>query len=72
MGPTVEKISKTPVEAGPGLCPFETRHLFTASQLENERCIFIKPMCWYLLPQQTSIIISIHTDLLFKIKCFQL
>ncbi|XP_063838831.1 2',5'-phosphodiesterase 12 isoform X1 [Ostrinia nubilalis] len=36
-GPTVEAISKNVVEAGPGKCPFETRHMFTASKLTNNR-----------------------------------
>ncbi|CAH2066567.1 unnamed protein product, partial [Iphiclides podalirius] len=41
VGPTVETISKGQVEAGPGPCPFETRHLFTSSKLNNTsfRCV---------------------------------
>lgn len=36
-GPPAEAISPHEVGAGPGLCPFETRHLFTSSRLkENE------------------------------------
>ncbi|XP_045511481.1 2',5'-phosphodiesterase 12 [Colias croceus] len=40
-GPSVEVISKSCVEAGPGPCPFETRHLFTKNKLKNEsfRCV---------------------------------
>lgn len=33
IGPSAEQISKGSVEAGPGVCPFETRHLFTPIKL---------------------------------------
>ncbi|XP_068620853.1 2',5'-phosphodiesterase 12 [Battus philenor] len=41
IGPAVEYISDSVVEAGPGLCPFETRHLFTSSRLKYSsfRCV---------------------------------
>ncbi|XP_014358348.2 2',5'-phosphodiesterase 12 isoform X1 [Papilio machaon] len=41
IGPAVETISTTLVEAGPGPCPFETRHQFTASKLKDSsfRCV---------------------------------
>lgn len=35
-GAQSEIISTTEVEAGPGQCPFEVRHLFTQSKLTNE------------------------------------
>uniref|UniRef100_A0A182TCK2 Uncharacterized protein n=1 Tax=Anopheles maculatus TaxID=74869 RepID=A0A182TCK2_9DIPT len=34
-GPTTEIISSQPVQAGPGLCPFEVRHLFTQQKLKD-------------------------------------
>ncbi|XP_055389578.1 2',5'-phosphodiesterase 12 isoform X2 [Condylostylus longicornis] len=37
FGPTSEVISKTEVQAGPGFCPFENRHLFTQSRLKDDR-----------------------------------
>ncbi|CAG5021619.1 unnamed protein product [Parnassius apollo] len=41
LGPAVEAISKSLVEASPGPCPFETRHLFTSTKLKDSsfRCI---------------------------------
>ncbi|XP_013133622.1 PREDICTED: 2',5'-phosphodiesterase 12 [Papilio polytes] len=41
IGPAVETISTTEVEAGPGPCPFETRHHFTSSKLKDAsfRCV---------------------------------
>ncbi|XP_072936524.1 2',5'-phosphodiesterase 12 [Epargyreus clarus] len=41
IGPAVEVISKNVVEAGPGHCPFENRHLFTSKKLEGNsfRCV---------------------------------
>ncbi|KAM3959054.1 2',5'-phosphodiesterase 12 [Aphomia sociella] len=40
-GPVVEAVSKNVVEAGPGVCPFETRHMFTGTNLKNKsfRCV---------------------------------
>lgn len=40
-GPAVDAISKGVVEAGPGKCPFETRHMFTTSVLKGKsfRCV---------------------------------
>jgi len=35
VGPEVEAISKNDIQAGPGICPFETRHLFTENRLEG-------------------------------------
>lgn len=35
VGPTVESIGKNDVQAGPGNCPFETRHLFTLDRLKG-------------------------------------
>uniref|UniRef100_A0A1Q3F6I5 2',5'-phosphodiesterase 12 n=1 Tax=Culex tarsalis TaxID=7177 RepID=A0A1Q3F6I5_CULTA len=35
-GPLTEVISSTEVQAGPGQCPFEVRHLFTQNKLTNE------------------------------------
>lgn len=35
VGPEVEAISKSDVEAGPGYCPFECRHLFTQQRLSG-------------------------------------
>lgn len=34
QGPECDVLSKNCVEAGPGKCPFETRHLFTSNRLE--------------------------------------
>ncbi|XP_040162666.1 2',5'-phosphodiesterase 12 [Anopheles arabiensis] len=34
-GPLTEIISPQPVQAGPGLCPFEVRHLFTQQKLRD-------------------------------------
>uniref|UniRef100_A0A182YFG9 2',5'-phosphodiesterase 12 n=2 Tax=Anopheles stephensi TaxID=30069 RepID=A0A182YFG9_ANOST len=34
-GPATEIISSQPVQAGPGLCPFEVRHLFTQQKLKD-------------------------------------
>uniref|UniRef100_A0A1I8PS33 2',5'-phosphodiesterase 12 n=1 Tax=Stomoxys calcitrans TaxID=35570 RepID=A0A1I8PS33_STOCA len=36
VGPAVEHISKNEVQAGPGQCPFETRHLFTQTRLQDD------------------------------------
>lgn len=36
VGPAVESIAKNEVEAGPGYCPFECRHLFTEKRLEGD------------------------------------
>ncbi|XP_050675790.1 2',5'-phosphodiesterase 12 [Leptidea sinapis] len=40
-GPSVDLVSKSCVEAGPGPCPFETRHLFTQQKLKDKsfRCV---------------------------------
>lgn len=35
IGPIVEHIAKNGIEPAPGLCPFETRHLFTEHPLTN-------------------------------------
>ncbi|KAJ4443448.1 hypothetical protein ANN_05117, partial [Periplaneta americana] len=35
-GPTSDVVSTNPVEAGPGECPFESRHAFTKEQLSGE------------------------------------
>ncbi|XP_077292174.1 2',5'-phosphodiesterase 12 [Arctopsyche grandis] len=35
-GAEVEAVSPNKVEAGPGLCPFETRHLFTKKKLSGK------------------------------------
>jgi 2',5'-phosphodiesterase len=35
VGLTVEAVSKNVVEAGPGICPFEIRHLFTENKLSG-------------------------------------
>lgn len=37
VGPAVEVVSKKVVEAGPGQCPFETRHIFTTERLSEKR-----------------------------------
>lgn len=34
-GPIMEAIGKNDVQAGPGVCPFETRHLFTMDRLSG-------------------------------------
>ncbi|XP_075992185.1 2',5'-phosphodiesterase 12 [Anticarsia gemmatalis] len=41
IGPSVEALSKNTIQAGPGNCPFETRHLFTKQKLQNKsfRCV---------------------------------
>lgn len=36
QGPVVETIAKNEVQAGPGVCPFETRHLFTMDRLSGK------------------------------------
>ena len=33
LGPSIEVIAKNEIQAGPGFCPFETRHLFTMDRL---------------------------------------
>lgn len=35
-GPAVEAIGKNEVQAGPGICPFESRHLFTMDRLSGK------------------------------------
>lgn len=35
LGPDVEAISKCEVQAGPGYCPFEERHLYTEEKLKG-------------------------------------
>uniref|UniRef100_A0A8D7ZVP2 2',5'-phosphodiesterase 12 n=1 Tax=Culex pipiens TaxID=7175 RepID=A0A8D7ZVP2_CULPI len=35
-GPLTEVVSGTQVQAGPGQCPFEVRHLFTQNKLTNQ------------------------------------
>ncbi|KAJ8951873.1 hypothetical protein NQ318_019849 [Aromia moschata] len=35
-GPAVETVSESPVEAGPGQCPFEIRHQFTQKKAEGK------------------------------------
>lgn len=35
-GPAVESIAKNEIQAGPGICPFETRHLFTMDRLSGK------------------------------------
>lgn len=37
FGPSIEAISKTEVQAGPGVCPFEDRHLFTKEKLSGDK-----------------------------------
>ncbi|XP_063358547.1 2',5'-phosphodiesterase 12 [Cydia amplana] len=41
IGPAVDAISKNNIEAGPGRCPFETRHMFTRNLLSDKsfRCV---------------------------------
>lgn len=41
LGPAVAAIAKNPIEAGPGSCPFETRHMFTTEKLKDKsfRCV---------------------------------
>ncbi|XP_067642263.1 2',5'-phosphodiesterase 12 isoform X2 [Eurosta solidaginis] len=36
FGPWVEQITKAEVQAGPGECPFETRHCFTKRSLDED------------------------------------
>ncbi|KAM7349178.1 2',5'-phosphodiesterase 12 [Cochliomyia hominivorax] len=36
FGPPVEHISKNSIQAGPGPCPFETRHCFTKKRLSED------------------------------------
>lgn len=35
FGPSVEIVAKNGVQAGPGICPFETRHCFTNNRLSG-------------------------------------
>lgn len=35
VGPAVDSVGKNEVQAGPGSCPFETRHLFTMDRLKG-------------------------------------
>ena len=35
IGPEFEVISKNPITAGPGKCPFEDRHEFTKEKLKG-------------------------------------
>lgn len=37
IGPSSECISKCLVDAGPGFCPFETRHAFTTDKLKDNK-----------------------------------
>uniref|UniRef100_A0A2M3Z9Z6 2',5'-phosphodiesterase 12 n=1 Tax=Anopheles braziliensis TaxID=58242 RepID=A0A2M3Z9Z6_9DIPT len=37
VGPTTEIVAVRPVQAGPGQCPFEVRHLFTPSKLPPDQ-----------------------------------
>uniref|UniRef100_A0AAG5DVT2 2',5'-phosphodiesterase 12 n=1 Tax=Anopheles atroparvus TaxID=41427 RepID=A0AAG5DVT2_ANOAO len=37
VGPATEIISTQPVQAGPGQCPFEVRHLFTQNKLSGSQ-----------------------------------
>lgn len=37
IGPSEECISKCSVDAGPGFCPFETRHAFTSNKLQGNQ-----------------------------------
>ncbi|XP_026487733.2 2',5'-phosphodiesterase 12 [Vanessa tameamea] len=41
IGPIVESVTKNTVEAGPGPCPFENRHVFTVNKLKEKsfRCV---------------------------------
>lgn len=36
FGPVVEQISKNEIQAGPGQCPFETRHFFTQKPIDED------------------------------------
>lgn len=36
FGPVMEQISKNEIQAGPGQCPFETRHFFTQNRLDGD------------------------------------
>lgn len=36
FGPAVEQVSKNEIQAGPGPCPFETRHCLTGKRLEDD------------------------------------
>ncbi|XP_054728963.1 2',5'-phosphodiesterase 12 isoform X1 [Anastrepha obliqua] len=36
-GPSVEQFTKKEIQAGPGQCPFETRHCFTKNKLSGDR-----------------------------------
>lgn len=47
LGPSVEVISKNIVEAGPGPCPFESRHLFTKDRLKDKRCVVFVTLLLY-------------------------
>lgn len=37
FGPSIEAISKTEVQAGPGICPFDERHQFTKEKLSQDK-----------------------------------
>ncbi|XP_055844280.1 2',5'-phosphodiesterase 12 [Episyrphus balteatus] len=37
LGPLAEAISKNEVQAGPGKCPFEERHIFTENRLSGDQ-----------------------------------
>ncbi|GLH16403.1 Protein angel [Gryllus bimaculatus] len=39
QGPSFDVVSKNPVQAGPGHCPFETRHLFTGERVNWPRIV---------------------------------
>ena len=41
-GPKYEIFSQSPVEAGPGPCPFETRHQFTKERLTGNKYTLFK------------------------------
>lgn len=36
VGPAMETIAKNEIQAGPGSCPFDTRHLFTMNRLKDK------------------------------------
>lgn len=58
VGPAIEVVAKKVVEAGPGKCPFETRHEFTTERLSGIRYCNICLISYLLgLPSACFIVI---------------
>lgn len=47
VGPAAESVSVNGVQAGPGICPFETRHKFTEKRCDGKELVYFHFFLYY-------------------------